>query len=257
MSTIKDKLYFNFNGIPSDVYDLVSVTLDTDMYEESLVASRDINETETTTGKPMLNRVEESPLEFEMIIAFEKGFDDSTLDGIVRWLFVDNYKPLFFEGKENKIYYCMPVGDSSIVHTGLGQGYFTITMRCDSSRIYSPYIVTNLETVSTNKTITVTIDSHNDVYPEISIKKTGAGTVTIQSLDDNNAIFEVRDLTNGEDIYINCEKEIIETDAVGIYRYDKLVGEFPRFIYGLNGTNRMKITGACTIQFRYKNKYKF
>lgn len=254
MSTIKDKLYFNFDGVPSNVYNLISINLNNDMFEETFVASRNINETEVRGNKPMFHSMEDSPLEFEMIIAFEKGFTDDDLDEIVRWLFVENYKPLFFEGKENRVYYCMPVGDSSLVHTGFGQGYFTLTMRCDSSKLYSQYVVTSLETVSTTKTITITTDGHWDVYPEISLKKVGAGKVTIESLDDGNNIFEVKDLTNQEDIYINCEKEIIETDAIGIYRYDKVTGNFPRFKYG---QNRMKITGACTIQFRFKNKYRF
>ena len=256
MPTIKDKLYFNFNGVWSDTFKLVNVVLDSGMFEEVFVASREINETKVRgNDKPMLHSVENSPLEFEMTVAFDGKFDDAKIDSIIRWLWVDYYKPLYFRGKENRVFYCMPISDSSIVHTGFSEGYFKIKMRCDSSRVYSPDVITTKQTVSsTPVTITVPSDSHFDVYPEISIKKTGAGTVTIESLDDKGNIFEVRDLTNAEDIYINCEKEIIETDIIGMYRYDKIVGYFPKLVYG---QNRFKVTGACEIQFRFKNKYRF
>jgi phage-related protein len=73
-------------------------------------------------------------------------------------------------------------------------------------------------------------------------------------LDDGGDIFEIRNLTNQEDLYLNCEKEQIETDIVGVYRYNDVLGDFPRL---LSGTNRFKITGDCVIQFRYKKRYKF
>lgn len=255
MPTIKDKLRFNFNGVWSNTYNLINIVLDNGMFEETFVAPREIVETEVRgSDKPLLHSVKYSPLEFDMVIAFEGNYTDSKIDSIIKWLFVDQYKPLYFEGKENRIYMCLPIGDPQIVHNGLNQGYFTIHMRCDSSSIYSQSQTTDLTTVTTSATITINSDSHKDIFPEISIKKSGIGTIIIESLDDGGNIFEIRDLTDLEDIYVNCEKEIIETDIIGVYRYDNLIGEFPRI---KNGTNRFKITGACTIQFRYKNKYRF
>ena len=256
MPTIKDKLHFNFDGIWSHAYKLIHIVLDSGMYEETFVAERNIVETNINgSDKPLLHRVETSPLEFDMTIAFEEGFSDNTINQIIQWLFQDDYyRPLYFEGKEDRVYYCMPVGEPSIIHNGLSQGYFNITMRCNSSRIYSPVNITQNETITTNKTITIVNDGHYDIFPEISIVKNGAGHIVIESLDDNNDIFEIRDLTNMEDLYLNCEKEIIETDLTGVTRYNKLNGEFPRILIG---TNRFKITGACTIQFRYKKNYKF
>lgn len=255
MPTIKDKLAFNFNGVSSDQFGLVHISLDNGMYEETFVSSRELVETKSKgSNKALLHSIDDSMLEFDMTIAFENKYTDNDIDGIIRWLFVDQFKPLYFEGSENKVYMCLPTGDASIIHNGLNEGYFTIHMRCDSSNVYSQYITSNLETITTNKTITIENNGHFDVYPEISIKKNGAGKITIESLDNYGAIFEVLNLTNQEDIYINCEKETIETDLLGTYRYDDLIGEFPKLVYG---SNRLKITGACTIQLRYKNKYRF
>lgn len=255
MPTIKDRVRFNYDGVWSDTHKLLHVVLDGSMFEETFVATRELVETKVKgNSKPLLHSIDDSPLEFEMTIAFEEDYTDARIDSIIRWLFVNSYKPLYFEGKEDKVYMCLPIGDASIVHNGLNQGYFTIQMRCDSSNVYSPNTTTNLVNVVGTSTITIANNGHFDIYPEISIKKNGIGTVTIESLDDGGSIFEVRDLTNLEDIYINCEKEIIETDAIGVYRYDNIIGEFPRLVYG---QNRFKVTGDCQIQFRYKNKYRF
>lgn len=254
MPTIKERLYFNFDGVSSSTFGLVNINFD-GMFEETLVASRNINET-TIRGnkKPLLHNIEESPLEFELTIGFEDGFDDTVIDNVIKWLFVESYKPLYFEGKESRVYYCMPVGESRIAHNGLKKGYIIITMRCDSSNLYSPTIISSPTVVTTNSTVTLQNDGHFDIYPEISIVKNNVGIIVIESLDDDGNIFEIRDLNHMENIYLNCEKEIIVSDIPGVYRYDKMNGEVPKLIMG---QNRFKITGACTIVFRYKVKYRF
>lgn len=258
MPTIKDKLYFNLDGKSSKDFNLINVVLDSSMYEETLVGNRDIVET-TVRGnrKPLFSGINESPIEFDLNLAFEKKYTDSNIDEIIRWLFIDYYRPLYFEGKENKIYMVMPVGDSTITHNGLNEGYITIRMRCDSPNVYSPLVTTPLKTIDTSDgttTISINNDGHFIIYPEISFKKIGAGKVVIESLDDDNSIFEINGLTDQEDIYINSEKEIIETDIIGVYRYGNIVGDFPRL---LMGTNRLKVTGRCAIQVRYKLIYRF
>lgn len=255
MPTIKDKINFTFAGVNSQQYGLLNIVTDGGMYEELFVATREINETKTRgNSKPLLHSIEESPIEFDMTIAFEEGYSDASIDEIIRWLFVNHYRPLYFEGKEDRVYMAMMIGSPRIIHNGLNQGYFTVTVRCDSSQLYSPITLTPLETVTGTKEIIVTSDSHFDIYPEISLRKTGIGHITIESLSDGDSIFEIRDLTNLEDIYLNCEKEIIETDLIGTYRYNNVIGEYPRLLFG---ENRFRITGDCTIQFRYKNKYRF
>ncbi|AYP68260.1 hypothetical protein PQE75_gp219 [Bacillus phage vB_BcoS-136] len=257
MPTIKEKLYFNFDGVWSNDFNIVHINTDGGMFSETFVANREIVETQMRGNKkPIFHGIEESPLEFEMTIAFEKRWTDEEIDNVLKWLFVDHYKPLYFEGAENKIYRCMPVNDSQIVHNGLKEGYITLSMRCDSSNIYSQTITTNPVNITETSIITINNDGHESIYPEISIIKNGSkGHISIENLNDlSSGIFEIRDIELGEDIYIDCEKEIIETDIIGVYRYDNIIGNFTRL---LKGENRLKIDGNCTIQFRYKNKYKF
>ena len=258
MPTIKEKLFFNFDGKKSSDFNLVHVTLDNGMYEETLVSSREIVETNISGNpKPMFTRVDYSPLEFELVLAFDGHFDNRKMDDIIRWLFVDTYKPFYFYGNENRMVYCMPVDDSMLSHTGMGQGYMTVKMRCNSPFYYSPIILSEEYdfTTSGKGSVIVRNDGHFRIYPEISLTMSGgAGDISIVSRTNGGSIFDIRGLANQEGIYLNTEKEIIESDIIGVSRYDNIFGDFPVLQYG---ENIIEITGKCKIQFRYQNIYKY
>lgn len=256
MPTIKEKLYFNFDGVESSLYNLVHVNMSSGMFEEAFSASRDIVET-TVAGNynPYFSKVNLSPYEFELNLAFTESYTDQQINEIVRWLFPDYYKPLFFIGEESKVFYCMPIGEPMIVHNGLKQGHITLNMRCNSPYIYSPsYLSPNYTVASGTTTIVLPNMGHTTIHPEISITKNGNGNISIVQRSNGGKIFDINELTNLEKIYINCEKEIIQTDIIGIYRYGNVVGEFPKLNYG---NNTIEVTGNCEIQFRYQYKYKF
>lgn len=257
MPTIKDSLYFNYDGKSCREFGLINVNLDNGMFEEVLVANRTINETAVRgSDTPLFHSVSEEPLSFQLALAFEGKFTDKDVDDVIVWLFQDRYRPLYFEDKPDRVYHCMPVGDSMIAHNGLKEGYLVIEMRCKSSKIESPIYVTPTYDLSTNTgdfNIKIVNDGHVEVYPEISIEKIEDGHVTIIK---DGEIFEIRDLTNREQIYINTEKEIIETDIVGEYRYENVVGDYFDMILSL-GENNFTVKGKCKIAFRYKLKYRF
>lgn len=259
MSTIKEKLFFNYDGIWSKDFGLLHCTLDSGMFEEALTASRSPVETRVKgKDKSHFSGFEYSPLAFDMTIAFEHGFTDDKLQKVIHWLIKDYYKPLFFEGKEDKLYYCMVTDQPQIVHTGTGEGYITLTMHCNSPFIYSPVIVSAMVDLSTSGVGTIEIFNEGTGYlfPEISIEKVGNGNVLIRNVNNGGEEFRINGLTNGEDLYINTEKEIIRTDLenLGVYRYNNTVGEFTRLS---EGKNLIQIEGTCRIQFRYQMKYRF
>ena len=256
MPTIKESLYFNYDGKSCRDFGLINVNLDGGMFEETLVASRAINETRVRgSDTPLFHSIDEEPLELQLSIAFKSTFTEEDVDGIIMWLFQDKYKPLYFEDKPHKVFYCMPIGDSIIAHNGLKQGYISINMRCRSSKIESPQNVTSTYHSNSSSDTVVMIENigHVEIFPEISIEKTGNGNVTIMK---DGEIFEIRNLTNGEKIYINTEKEIIETDITGVYRYEDVVGDY--FDMALSvGENTFTVRGSCKIAFRYRFKYRF
>lgn len=258
MPTTKESLYFNYDGISSKDFNLIHINTSNGMFEEQLVASRSIRETKVVGNDiPYFSGIEMSPREFEMEIAFLETYDDNLINNVIMWLFQDRYKPLFFEDKPGKIYYCMPVDDSNIVHNGLKEGYFTIKMRCDSPYIYSPVYLSNVYDLSKNTdkyTVTLENKGHFNLYPEISLKKVGDGDIVFTNVSNGGQILQITGLADGEDIYINCKKEIIESDIPGVYRYDNVAGEFLELPYGIN---TIEVEGKCSLQFRYQYQYKF
>lgn len=257
MPTISESLHFNYDGKSSKDFGIIHISLDSGMFEETFVASRDIVETQVGgNDTPLFHRVDETPIEFDLPIAFTSKFTDKEIDDIIIWLFQDKYRPLYFEDKPNKVFYCMPVGDTTIAHNGLKEGYIVLRMRCRSSKIESPINVTPTYDLSQNTgdyKVTIKNEGHVEIFPEISIEKVGDGHITIMK---DGEVFEVRDLTNREQIYINTEKEIIETDIVGVYRYENVIGDFHDMAMPV-GDNEFTIQGNCKIAFRYKFKYRF
>jgi phage-related protein len=152
----------------------------------------------------------------------------------------------------------MVVNDPRIVHTGLGGGYITLNMRCNSPFIYSPVFMSDTVEIAPLGVGEQNIfhDGYGDLYPEISITKIGSGNILIRNVSNGGGEFELRNLDDGEQIYINTEKEIIKSDSesIGVYRYNNAFGEFPFLTYG---HNLLEIEGGCQIQFRYQFKYRF
>lgn len=258
MPTIKNSLYFNYDGISSKEFNLIQISTSNGMYEEIFIGSRDIRETKVTGNDiPFFHGLDNSSLEFEMQIAFDGFYDDVKINNIILWLFQDRYKPLYFEDNPDKIFYCMPISDSSIFHNGLKEGYLTIKMRCNSPYIYSPVYLTDLYDLSSNTvkySIEISNNSHFNLFPEIFIEKVGVGNITLTNVFNGGDILDILNLADAENIYINCKKEIIETDIIGVYRYDNVVGDFIELPIG---NNIIQVEGKCKIQFRYQYQYKF
>lgn len=259
MPTTKDSLYFNYDGISCKTYSLMNVNTDNNMYQDQFNATITINETKVKgSDTPLFDSIDEDPLQFTLTLAFtEQQWSDDDIDNIIVWLFQGMYKPFYFEDKPNKIYYCMPSGDSNITHNGLKQGYVSITMRCKSSKVYSPQQSTSSVDLSTNTgtyNVSIANNGHVEIYPEISFTKVNNGIITFTK---DGQIFEIENLTNGEQIYIDCGRQIIQTDAVGIYHYSDVVGDFFDMILN-RGSNTIGVQGTCKdLQFRYTFKYKF
>ena len=257
--TIKEKIIFNYDGKWSDTFGLMNINLDSGMFDESLVASRSIIESSNKgNDRPLFQGFQNEPLEFEMSIAFTEKFTDEKLSDIIDWLFQGFYKPLYFEGREDRIFYCTPIGEPRIVHNGLKEGYFTLTMRCDSAFVYSPVLISQIYDLSDGKSKTIELfnEGFDNLYPEISIDKIGSGSVSFQNITDSGLIWEIRNLGDKEQVYIDCKKGIIKSNMedLGVYHYEDTSGNLIRL---LKGRNTLIISGKCKVQFRYRYKYRF
>lgn len=253
MALIGSELYFNFNGKSSRDFNLTVIHIGGGMFDDTFMATRSTNVTQPRgRNRVLLQGVEEEVLSFTLEVGFKKDFDRQDINDIVLWLKHSQFKPLFFEDVPDRIFNAMFVAESRFIHNGLNQGYLTLNVETDSSHMFSPYKYTEKETVTATSTINIVNDGHEIVFPEISILKNGNGKVEIINETDNGNIFELGNLTNGEDLYLDCYRETIQTDIVGVYHYSDYVGHFPKLLLG---NNVFKVTGNCDITFRYKEEY--
>lgn len=259
MAYTKGNLYFNYNGKSSKEFGITIISTSNGMYEDILMAERSItmNKPKDRT-KSMLQSVEETDISFPLEVGFDNGFTDKKIEDIVLWLKTPYFRPFFFEENPNRVFNVMFTDSASLIHNGLKDGYFTITAQTNSPRIYSPVKLTDKKVVTTSSNILLENQGHEIVYPEISINVTAGNKVKIETLNKStNAvenIFEINNLTAGEDLYLDCYREVIETDITGVFHYEDTVGNFPSLKIG---ESILKVTGQCSIQLRYQEEYIF
>jgi predicted phage tail component-like protein len=252
---IKESLYFTFAGRKSSDYGILNVSIASGLYEESFMASRSIKEV-FIRGKenPYFQELTKEPKSFQVTFAFQDTWNDDLINEVARWFDVEYYQPLIFSEEPEKVYYVMPVNESSVTHNGLKQGYLTLTFRCESPYSYSPMKVTPWYDFSQSTVLTLDIYNKGDktILPEINIVKVGDGDLTITNLSNKGEISQFVSLLDGEELYVHGENEVIETSLVNTYRFDSFNDNYLKLYYG---KNTLQINGACKIKFQYRYKF--
>lgn len=252
MPTIKDKLYFNYNGVSSKDFGLTAVDLGSGLYEEDFIASRTIEETKPSgRATSIFHGISEEDRVFDLTLAFDRGFTEDKLESIMDWIFEDYYKPLYFENNSDRVVFAMMTGDSKIVHNGLQEGYFTVSVKTNSPYVYSDI---KEKSFSESNPVTILNNGHKETYPIINIEKIGDGDLKI-NVGGYNIL--VTNLKNGEKIEIDTLRGKIVTDIVGQYRYDNVViGELEDLLLE-RGSQTYSVTGGANISLKYREIYKF
>lgn len=260
---IRTSTDFKYAGTSSIDMNIINVNLDRGpLLEEPLVANREILEIEIP-GKdsPYFNKIKLSPLTFTLNLAFAEPLTTSgspSLDQIKSWLFQSYYKPLIFYDDItmvgdppvetiNKQYYAIAVGDPTISHNGLSEGYCTVEFRCDS-----PYAYSSTKTSSIGASTTINNLGTTLCYPRITIVTTAAGNVTITNISDGNRATTFTDLADNETITVDCEKKIINTNLQLTYRYSNFNGNY---LYLKPGNNILAVSGSANISMQYEFRY--
>lgn len=240
---IRESDHFHFAGRKSTEFGIWNVSIAEGLYNEQVVASKSINEVHIPgRDEPYFVNVTEEPKLIQLRFSFLEKWNDKLIDETVRWLNVDTYQPLYFEGDIDKVYYVIPVDGIHKIHNGLKEGYLNLTMRCNSSKTYSHEIITptyNTEELSQTQGVDSPIikignRGHFPTYPKIWIEKTSEGDITIYNKTDGGKLFEFKNIELGEKLYIDCKNEIINTDKERTYRYDDFNDNYLRLVYGEN-----------------------
>lgn len=251
---IRESLEFTYDGIASQNRGLYNIAVASGLLDEPITGRRTIQEDRDISGKRYLKKVDNEPLEFPVSFYFKDKYDDDKIRETVRWLLQDSYKPLIFSGNPNRVFYAVFIGDTRLVHNGLKEGYLTLTVRCDSNHAYSKVIASELHDLSNNSSEGTLIDFKNsgdmDVQPVIYIEKIGSGDVRFVNTSDGGKSMEIKNLLDGENIKIDCNNQIIETNS-GFNRYNDFDFNWLNLIYGVN---RMRVYGACKLYYKIQFK---
>lgn len=201
---------FRYNGIESSTMKLWNVQISGGWMEEPFSSNREIQEISVKDrDRPYFQRIQLSPLEFELNFAFTEAWDKTLMQQIKQWLCQPYFKPFILYDDIttvdeveviDKIYYCMMVSDPKILHNGLNEGYCTLHFRCDSPYAYSP-----ISTVTSNCSAnpiggtSLTIVNSGDVncYPKITFTKVldGNAEADISIINTSNNNLESKFLT--------------------------------------------------------------
>lgn len=254
---MREGINFYYRGIYSLDMGLVNVNINgSSLFEEPFIANRTIHEIKVKgRDKPYFQGVEYEPLSFTLSFYFVDNYNERRIREVARWLTPSYYEPFYTDDNPERIFYCMPVEESTLIHNGLKEGYLTLTMRCDSPYSYSPVVTSPVYDFS-NNTSTGTIFTFENlgdvpVKPEMWITKVGKGDLSIVNITDANREFKFVNLADGETVYVDNENEIIETDIFMTYRYDNFNDNYLRFVYGIN---KLVAYGKFKMILRYQFK---
>ncbi len=253
--TIKESIYFKYDGINSKDEGILNVKVDSGLYEESLVSSKRVVEDKIEgRHKPYKKYIERDSLEIPVSFYFTDTWDDDKIRRVARWLDQEEYKPLIFESQPNKIYYAMVNTSIDVIHNGLKQGYLTLTFKCDTYHAFSA-MHQEIHDLSSNTVDGTTIKFNNQgdtlLSPTVIIQKVGAGDVSIINNSDGGKEFKMTGLVDTEEVEVDNEYREITTNQVNTQRYTNFNMNWMELLVGVN---RLQVYGDCKLAFQYELK---
>lgn len=135
-----------------------------------------------------------------------------------------------FSNSQNTVFQYRYIGDSSVI-TALP------TLHDFQATVKPTYLFVN--------------DGDLPCKPEIWIEKIGNGDFSIINRTNNSQEFKFVNILDKEILYIDCEREHIETDINMKYRYDNFNNEYLELV---TGNNLLEFTGQFKVMFRYQFK---
>ncbi len=253
--TIKESVYFKYDGINSNDEGIWNIKSDSGLYDEALLSSKRVVEDKIEgRHKPYKKYVERDPLEIPVSFYFSESWNDDQIRRVARWLNQEEYKPLIFESQPNKIYYAMVTDSVDIIHNGLKQGYLTLTFKCDTYHAFSS-MHQEIHDLSSNTTSGTTIEFNNQgdipLSPTVIIQKVGVGDVSIVNNSNGGKEFKISNLVDTEEVTIDNEYREITTNQVNTQRYTNFNMNWMELLVGVN---RLQVYGDCKIAFQYELK---
>lgn len=258
---ISESLYFTYDNINFyEEFGIINVHVDSSgLYEENFLANREIIE-QKIRGKssPYFIEMQDFPLELKLSFAFNDGFDKDKIRSLARALKKDYYCPLIFSESIDQIFFAICTDDSQLIHNGNGDGYITLTFRCNSPYSYSPIYSSPLYDLSSNPiggTELIIINNGDiDCHLLITVQVISGGSFSIVNKSNGGELISFTSIGDLETLTINTENESIQSDLPLTYRLDNMSSSSV-FILLKRGINRLQIYGNVKIQFKYEARF--
>jgi phage-related protein len=237
-------LSFQFDGIPSETYNLKISGLDASGTSSSMGSSSMdiINQKIFRRPTPyLLGMTPSEVLSFDVEITSPEEIDSETFQLVQRWMFSNRTfkKLLIFQEDMSNVYFNCIFNNPQILRVGNVIVGFTATVVCDSPFGYE--FEKNINYTYTSPTVdnnVIFYNSSNDIgnyiYPNLVITMNSfGGSVTITNSDDANRVFQFTALSPLEVITMNNDIQTIAS-STGLKRLSNFNKHFMRLVPGLN-----------------------
>ena len=273
--TVKDELYFTYDGKSSDDLGIINVSIEEVWVDEPFLATAEISNVNIKgRDKPYFMGITRQPLRLNLTFAFAEGWDEDLIQEVAMLFHTDYYKPLSFSENEDRVFYCMYSGDPRILHYKLKQGYIEMELVCNDicaySRVKEQTFTGSSLVLSEDGKYHITFSNRGNlpIYPEIILDTKSDPTLDEDGFYDSEKLsihtteeFKVNSLepitiTVGEEtvteaLHIDGENEVIESNTQ-LYRYNNHNGVFLKMVPGRN--NLVINNTVDSIKFRWQFK---
>jgi|GEM_PF-5648739 len=248
---------FSYNGITSDSMGVWLVKTSTDLMESQLFGDRSISY-DTIPGRqtPYYYNETLSPFRVKLQLAPIDGlWTDELKERLSRWLNNGRFNEFYSTDDIDKRYFLTYIGSPSLNVTGNNEGYADIEFQNIDCYVRTPIYnqIFDLSAIGSTPTL-IEIRNLGDecMKPVLEIKKVGAGSLSVVNLSDGGLDFKFNNLQNAETLWVDNGNRQILSDK-NVLRYDDFSGNYMSMPYGVN---RLSVTGACQLSFRYRHLYK-
>ena len=249
---------FSFNGIPCEEYGLM-------MFDFG--SPREVSGSSTASGSAVEDRIarryrvinygkiQDRPLELQFVFGANNGridserfFDRWSVEAIFAWLTGhDTYKWLEVEQPDMEtVRYKCRVTECSFNTVGKFPWAFECKAICDSPYGYTFPESHKYSIIGSQGVKIFNRGTHNGFYyPQMQLSLAGASSVNIVNHSDNDRLFSLTNIPNGQTIIIDIDNEngVIKNNR-NVNLYQGFNFNFFRFV---KGDNNLTITGNCNL----------
>ncbi len=278
--------YFTFDGVSSEMMEVIACRIDTGMAERqyglnrSIITEKNINnpltydfgyETERLKGELTIMR-------YSCNDSNNHSLDAKKLSHLSRWLYQDDFKPLISNENPDIVYYVKFTDQHQIAAGADSNGYITLSFECNAPWAWTkPYQKEFDLRVRKNDTPLSCFEfdlkgmGNCEIYNglemefELSTTQYGGKTVSpvsvcntrstryedrfeINNVYLNNEIIKKYELKNEENIYVHMGKHEVRSDNDGIP--SRILNCNKKWIRLEHGVNRIRVEGACFLRIR-------